>query len=220
MPAIELTDTKQAEPVRPARRVRILLPALLVEALAAVLFLVWASLPGLIVARLLTGLGVGMITATATAHLAELHAVARPQASPVRPGVMAVAALGVSAVPETVVPDGRPCRAQRITVPPADRTRYVDAAAGAFGLFAVMGLFTSLAPSFLRSVGQSSPLVGGYAGLVVPVLGIGIANAAGVPLATSFLGFAVGDLAVLAGVVPAPTQRASARAPAGTVPAR
>lgn len=311
-------------------RVRILLPALLLEAVAAVLFLVWSSLPGLIVARVLTGLGVGMITATATAHLAELHATARPQSSPVRPGVVAVAAnlgglglgslaagllaqlaprplvvpdavflvlllvaaLAVSAVPETVVPDGRPYRAQRITVPPADRARYLGAATAAFGLFAIMGLFTSLAPSFLRSLGQASPLVGGlaaflvfaaaagaqillrsletarqlavglavtaigmlalaaavlaasilgfllgglvagagagvllkgalgtaaalapaesrgeaiagiflggYAGLVVPVLGVGIANAAGVPLATSFLGFAAGVLAVLA----------------------
>ncbi len=313
-----------------AGRVRILLPALLVEALAAVVFLVWASLPGLVVARVLTGLGVGMITATATAHLAELHAAARPQASPVRPGLVAVAAnlgglglgsllagvlaqlaprplvvpdaaflvllllaaLAVSVVPETVVPDGRPYRAQRISVPPADRARYLGAATAAFGLFAIMGLFTSLAPSFLRSLGQTSPLVGGlaaflvfaaaagaqillrsmgaprqlavglgvtaagmlglaaavlvqsavgfligglvagagagvllkgalgtasalapaesrgeaiagiflggYAGLVVPVLGIGIANAVGVPLATSFLGFAVGVLAVLA----------------------
>jgi MFS family permease len=61
-------------------RKRILLPALGLEVLAAILFLVWPALPGLIVARLVTGLGVGMITATATAQLAELHAASRPEA--------------------------------------------------------------------------------------------------------------------------------------------
>ncbi len=312
-------------------RVRILVPALLVEALAAVLFLVWSALPGLVVARVLTGLGVGMITATATAHLAELHSAARPQSSTVRPGVVAVAAnlgglgigslvagilaqvaprplvvpdtvflvllvlaaLAVAMVPETVDVENRPYRPQRITVPDGDRARYLAVATAAFGLFAIMGLFTSLAPSFLRSIGQTSPLVGGlaaflvfasaavaqivlrnlaterqltvglvvtgvgmlvlagavvassapgflagglvagagagvllkgalgtatslapegsageavagvflggYTGLVVPVLGIGLASAAGAPLAASFLVFAAGVLAVLAG---------------------
>jgi MFS family permease len=61
-------------------RKRILLPALALEIVAAVLFLTWPALPGLIVARLVTGLGVGMITATATAHLAELHVASRPEA--------------------------------------------------------------------------------------------------------------------------------------------
>jgi MFS family permease len=61
-------------------RKRILIPALGLEALAAALFLTWPALPGLIVARLLTGLAVGMITATATAHLHDLHAASRPRA--------------------------------------------------------------------------------------------------------------------------------------------
>jgi predicted MFS family arabinose efflux permease len=61
-------------------RKRILLPALGLEAIAALLFLFWPALPGLIVARFVTGLGVGMITATATAYLLELHAEHRPQA--------------------------------------------------------------------------------------------------------------------------------------------
>lgn len=316
-------------------RTRVLVPALLVEALAAVLFLVWTSLPGLVVARVLTGLGVGMITATATAHLAELHAVARPDAGPHRPGVVAVAAnlgglaLGplvagvlvqvaphplvvpdaiflvlllaaagaVAAVPETVRAGSRPYRPQRITVPADTRGRYLAVTAGAFGLFAIMGLFTSLAPTFLASIGQTSPVVGGlaaflvfaaaattqivlgalaterqlglgltitaagmvvlgagvvaasalaflagglvagagaglllkgalgtaaqlapaeargeavagvflggYTGLVVPVLGIGLASAAGAPLAGSFVAFAVVVLAVLAGTASA-----------------
>jgi hypothetical protein len=186
-------------------RTRVLVPALLLEALAAVLFLVWSTLPGLIVARVLTGLGVGMITATATAHLAELHAVARPDGGPTRPGVVAVAAnlgglalgplvagvlvllaphplivpdaiflallvlaaIAVAAVPETVRAQNRPYRPQRIAVPAAARGRYVAVTAATFGLFAIMGLFTSLAPSFLASIGQRSPLVGGLAAFLV-----------------------------------------------------
>ncbi|MEU4425840.1 MFS transporter [Actinoplanes sp. NPDC024001] len=62
-------------------RKRILLPALGLELLAAVLFLTGTSLPVLLTARFVTGLGVGMITATATAHLQELHAAHRPGAS-------------------------------------------------------------------------------------------------------------------------------------------
>src|SRR6266545_3396920 len=53
-------------------RRRILMPALALELLAAVVFLVWPSLPGLLLARVLSGLGVGAVTATATAWLAEL----------------------------------------------------------------------------------------------------------------------------------------------------
>ena len=61
-------------------RKRVLLPALGLEVLAAVLFLAWPALPGLLIARFVTGLGVGMITATATAYLLELHLAARPDA--------------------------------------------------------------------------------------------------------------------------------------------
>lgn len=61
-------------------RKRIVLPALAVEIVAALLFLTWTALPGLIVARFLTGVGVGLITATATAYLLELHSAHRPHA--------------------------------------------------------------------------------------------------------------------------------------------
>jgi MFS family permease len=59
-------------------RKRVLIPALALEVLAAVLFLVWQALPGLIVARFVSGLGIGMITATATAYLRDLQAQSRP----------------------------------------------------------------------------------------------------------------------------------------------
>jgi len=50
----------------------VLLPALGVAALAAVVFLVWRSLPGLFVARVLTGFALGITLATATAFITDL----------------------------------------------------------------------------------------------------------------------------------------------------
>jgi MFS family permease len=62
-------------------RRKVLITALLLELVAAVMFLTRPSLPVLLVARVVTGLGVGMLTATATAHLQELHSTNRPKAS-------------------------------------------------------------------------------------------------------------------------------------------
>ncbi|MGR7001975.1 MFS transporter [Yinghuangia aomiensis] len=70
----------------------ILIPALLLEVVAALVFLSAPTLGGLIAARLVTGLGIGMITATATAHLDELHAVARPGAHRARADLTSTAA--------------------------------------------------------------------------------------------------------------------------------
>ncbi|WHP19285.1 MFS transporter [Cellulomonas sp. ES6] len=58
----------------------VLLPALGLELVAAVLFLSGSALPLLLVARFVSGLGVGALTATATAHLQDLHARHRPGA--------------------------------------------------------------------------------------------------------------------------------------------
>ena len=63
------------------RRV-VLLPAIGIAIVAAVLFLVWSSLPGLVVARVLTGLAVGAAVATATAFITDLDAV--PGGGPTR----------------------------------------------------------------------------------------------------------------------------------------
>ena len=52
----------------------VLLPALAVAVAAAVVFLVWRSLTGLLVARVLTGLSVGAAVATATAFITDLDA--------------------------------------------------------------------------------------------------------------------------------------------------
>jgi len=62
-------------------RKKVLLPGLALAAGSAFVFLFWRSLPGLYVGRFLNGLGVGMVSATATAYLAELNARSRPNAS-------------------------------------------------------------------------------------------------------------------------------------------
>ena len=59
-------------------RRRMLVIAILIAALSAVLFLLWHDVPGLLAARLVNGASVGILTATATAHLGELRAQARP----------------------------------------------------------------------------------------------------------------------------------------------
>jgi MFS family permease len=54
-------------------RRRTLVPAVLLSVLSAIVFLLWRDVPGLLVARFLSGLSVGVVTATATAYLTELH---------------------------------------------------------------------------------------------------------------------------------------------------
>jgi len=74
-------------------RRRLLLPALGVAIVSAIVFLVWKSLPGLLVGRLLNGIAIGIIVATATAYMTELHAVGSPDETPRR------AQLTASAIP-------------------------------------------------------------------------------------------------------------------------
>jgi MFS family permease len=73
-------------------RRQLLFPAVLLNLLAAVMFLTWHQLGWLLAARFITGLGVGLLTATATAHLTELHRSARPGASPQRATMVGTAA--------------------------------------------------------------------------------------------------------------------------------
>jgi hypothetical protein len=129
-----------------------------------------------------------MITATATAHLHELHSKHRPDAGPTRfemvstaanigglgagplvAGLLAqyvtqplrvpyivfialllLAVIAVGLAPETVEArlDRPTWRPQRIRAH-GDRARYLIATAGAFSAFAVLGLFTALAPGFV-----------------------------------------------------------------------
>ncbi len=61
-------------------RRRVLMPALAMEVLAALIFVVWSSLPALLVARVVSGLGIGAATATAMAWMSELGGVRRRRA--------------------------------------------------------------------------------------------------------------------------------------------
>jgi len=170
-------------------RRRVIALGLAVNVLAAVVFVTWPELPGLLVARVVSGLGIGVVTATATAWLVELDAARRATHAPRRAqmiaaganlgglglggliagvlaqwaghaltlpflalgGLMVIALLAICGAPETRRPSSpRPAyRPQRVSVPPAARPRFFAAALGAGITFALFGLITSLAPSFL-----------------------------------------------------------------------
>jgi MFS family permease len=70
-------------------RRRLLMPAAALTVASAVVFLVCKSVPGLLVARVLTGVSIGLTQSTATAYLAELHARHRPHAPGTRAQVTA-----------------------------------------------------------------------------------------------------------------------------------
>jgi MFS family permease len=189
-------------------RRRLFAPALVLCMLSAVVFLLWRDLPGLILARLLGGIAVGAVTATATAWLAELHSAARPDASARRaqvvstaanlggigfgplvagalaewvagpltvPYVVAVVALGVALLAVTLSPETRErpdplpsYRPQRVSVPRHAVARYVAGGIGAAISFAVFGLFTSLAPTFLAgTLHHRSYALAGFTAFIV-----------------------------------------------------
>jgi MFS family permease len=86
------------------------------------------------------------------------------------------AVIGIWAMPEPVEVRGRPrLRPQRLHVPPAVRETFRRGALAAFAGFAVLGLFTAVAPAFLGQVlGVTSHAV---VGLVV--FGVFVASTAG-----------------------------------------
>jgi len=175
-----------------AGRRRMVLLAVLTNMLSGALFLLWPATPGLVVARLVSGVSIGMLTATATAYLSELHAAARPGAGRSRSEIVATAAnlgglglgpllagllaqyaghalvlpylvsealmlAGAAALllaPETAaVPERRPAyRPQRVRVDAAQRAVFLAAAAAAGVVFALFGVFTSVAPSLLAGL--------------------------------------------------------------------
>ena len=59
-------------------RRKVIIAAATVELVSAVIFVLLADTTSLLIARFLCGLGIGALTATATAHLSELRAAARP----------------------------------------------------------------------------------------------------------------------------------------------
>jgi MFS family permease len=193
-------------------RRRVALLAVLAEAVSAVIFLSWSAVPGLLVARFICGVGVGVLTATATAHLSELRQVARPREDPSRSALISsmvnlgglafgplvggllaqyvssplqrpyqiflvlllLSAIGIALVPETVERlEERPAyRPQRVALPSSARPLFFASAMGAFAAFAIFGLFTSLAPTFLAGVlHHTSRLLAGVVTFAVFIAG-------------------------------------------------
>ncbi|MCP2266596.1 putative arabinose efflux permease, MFS family [Promicromonospora thailandica] len=236
-------------------RLRLIAPAVLLNVLAGLVFVTSTDLGPLLVARVLSGLGIGLLTATATAHLTELLAAGRAAAGrppsrhaetistaanlggigagPLVAGILADIApaplhtpylvflfalvlglLLVAFVPETVEAVDEPWhyRPQRVTVPAESRGRYAGALVAAFVSFAMFGLFTSLAPSFLAHdlhvtshgvAGAVTFTVFGAAGLAQIVTGrrgVRTQHVLGVSLLTAGLVLIVG--AMLAAVFP------------------
>jgi hypothetical protein len=191
-----------------AGRRRMLLLAVLTNMASGALFLTWPATAGLIVARVISGVSVGMLTATATAYLSELHATARPNAGKARGEVVSIAAnlggiglgpllagllaqyaghalvlpylvsealmltgaLALALAPETASrPRPRPAyRPQRVSVPAAHRTVFLAAATVGGALFALFGIFTSVAPSLIAGLlHDSSHAVAGITAFAV-----------------------------------------------------
>ncbi|MFI6680672.1 MFS transporter [Kribbella sp. NPDC050470] len=193
-------------------RRRVALLAVLAQALSALVFLVWQDVPGLLLARFICGVGVGVLTATATAHLSELRQIARPEEDPSRSALISsmvnlgglafgplvggllatymsaplerpyevflvllvLSAIGIALVPETVERlEERPAyRPQRVALPSAAKPLFFATAIGAFAAFAIFGLFTSLAPTFLAgTLHHTSRLLAGVVTFVVFLAG-------------------------------------------------
>jgi MFS family permease len=189
-------------------RRRIILIGLSIEAISAVLFIASTSLPVIIIARVVSGVAVGMITAALTAFIAELNGAARPGAGRARSDVVAsvanmggfatgalvsgvlaqwvdgplrtpyivflalvvLGAIGVALAPETVKRDGPrpPYHPQRVSVPAAAKPAFWAASAAAFVVFALFGLFNSLAPGFVGgTLGHPSRALAGLTAFIV-----------------------------------------------------
>jgi MFS family permease len=78
-------------------RRRLLLPAFGVAIVSAIVFLASKSLASLLVGRLLNGIAIGIVVSTATAYLAELHAIGRPEAT-VRRAQLTASAIPVGGI--------------------------------------------------------------------------------------------------------------------------
>ncbi|MEU4690454.1 MFS transporter [Actinoplanes sp. NPDC023714] len=191
-------------------RRRVIRWALLVAMASGLLFLL-PGLAALLAGRFLSGVGVGLLTATATAYLMELHLAQRPGANRRRAdlvataaniggiglgpliagllaeyaprpltvpylvfeGLLAIAVAGTFTARETVARRSVRWRPQRVSVPAADRGRYAAACLTAFASFAIFGLFTSLAPGFLKGIlDQDSHAVAGLVAFSVFAAGV------------------------------------------------
>ena len=101
----------------------------------------------------MTGLGLGPLVAGLFAEYAAMptHSVFWAYL-----GACALALAALAAIPETVRhPDGVISLRPRLAVPPGMRTVMLGACLGVFAAFSVLGLFSSLVPTFLHNVSTS-----------------------------------------------------------------
>jgi MFS family permease len=88
--------------------------------------------------------------------------------------LLVISAVGIALVPETVERrETRPAyRPQRVALPAAAKPLFFATAAGAFAAFAIFGLFTSLAPTFLAgTLHHTSRLLAGVVTFAVFIAG-------------------------------------------------
>jgi len=171
-------------------RRRAMIPALLLDGVSCALFIAWPTVVGLLIARALCGLSVGVIAASATAYLSDLQkptagegrrAAAEVTATAANLGGVGIGALLagllaqfapsplrlsylvylalllttaalLSRLPERARGRAGANRALGIRFSSRPRRRYFCAALGALLALSALGLFASLAPSFLADV--------------------------------------------------------------------
>jgi MFS family permease len=110
------------------------------------------------------------------------------------------AAIGIWAMPEPVVARSRPrLRPQALTVPTEMRATFVEAALAGFAGYAVLGLFTAVAPAFLaQELGVASPAVVGL--VVFAVFAASMIGQATLELVPEAVAMPAGCLALIAGM--------------------
>jgi len=189
-------------------RRRILLIAVGVNMAAGLLFLGWPAVPGLIIGRVISGVSIGMLSATATAYLSELHGAARPGTPRTRAAALAqiatsrttlrrqlgiglsLLALGLIGVTAAIWNPSLPLLL----------TGGALAGAGAGAVFkGSISTVLDIAPAQARGEALAGLFLAAYLGLAVPVLGLGLATQA-FSTRTALLGFAVLLAAVIAAV--------------------
>lgn len=179
------------------RRV-VVFASLVLSAASAVVFVYGASVPWLLLGRILSGISAGLATGTATVLVIELapesmRGTATLIATAVNMGglglgpllgglfaayapwpthlvfivdlvLIVLATIGLLKVPETVAITPHPrLRPQRLSVPPEVRGVFIPASIAGFAGFAVLGLFSAVAPAFLGHVmGLSNLALAGF----------------------------------------------------------
>ena len=129
----------------------------------------------------MTGLGLGPLTA---GLFAEYVAMPTRSVFWAYLGLCALALAALTVIPETVrSPDRAVSLRPRIAVPPGMRTVMLGACLGVFAAFSVLGLFSSLVPTFLHGIlgVHNLALVGGASFLIFVTAAISQAVSAGLP---------------------------------------